>query len=684
MQVLRAACLSARFPRLLLSSFVALAALCLLVWSIGVQAAPVADPEAPGSIAGVVTNDQGAPLAGIEVRLYSQQGYSSLLRQTTTDVDGAYRFSALRPGIYQVEFRDPAGIYGFQFYADTGVFAEADEILVSGNQVEGIDGRLHPAGAIAGQITTTSGITLFYATLTLYRQERLNEWREYTITYTQPGQQQYRITGLAAGVYHLCAESYLLEEIVAECFDNQPRYGAIAPGTPITVQTGVTTSQINFVLGDRSILPAIEGFVRNEAGEALAGMSVQLWQENEYGWQPQGERTTNHQGYVRFGYLTVPGRYRLMVNDPAGVYMRKFFENALTLAEASIIDLSPTNPQRAVTVTLAPGGRITGTVTVAGEVAPLVGAVFVMREPHEPFADLWSAPINAATGHYTVGGLPPGTYWVQLHAYWDQLDFIRYYGGSWETRVLIEVGTEETVPNINFDLGQFEAAITGTVTYEGKPQADMQVTLHHATSGTGEISSVIVYTHTDAAGAYRFNGLGPGDYHVRVSDPRGRFASVFYGATPDGPRSAPVAVPADTVVPQINIALTPGGGIQGRITRHNGAPVVSAYVVVYSMRQNIWGAHSWAAVYSNEQGFYELRGLEPGVYRLFFQAQDGSDLSEYYPNADQLALAADISIQASTVTLINLILGPDVVVHLPLVASDLQPGALDFGSTSQQ
>jgi hypothetical protein len=69
MQILRAACLPTRFPRPLFPSFIALIALALLWWAIGVQAAPNAVPEAPGSIAGVVRDEQGVPLRGINVIL---------------------------------------------------------------------------------------------------------------------------------------------------------------------------------------------------------------------------------------------------------------------------------------------------------------------------------------------------------------------------------------------------------------------------------------------------------------------------------------------------------------------------------------------------------------------------------------------------------------------------------------
>ncbi len=122
-----------------------------------------------GEITGSVTDDGGSPLAGVTVTL--QYGQQSM----TTGADGVYRFAGLTPGRFAVSFKPAENTTGGssttgylgQCYQDVpisncygwpGSGNGQSWVTVAGGQVtDSINARLHPAGAISGTVTDTSG-----------------------------------------------------------------------------------------------------------------------------------------------------------------------------------------------------------------------------------------------------------------------------------------------------------------------------------------------------------------------------------------------------------------------------------------------------------------------------------------------------------------------------------------------
>lgn len=627
-------------------------------------------PDALGSIAGLVTDDQGAPLAGVEVHLYKRVPYPSPLRTTTTDADGAYLFSALAAGVYQVEYRDPTGMYAFQFYQEKNSFPLADEVTVAGNRRTGIDARLARGGSITGLITGTQTASLTSAWLRLFREESPGAWREFSYAQLETGGGPYHFGGLATGLYRLCVSASSIELLYEECYQNHSPASPIALATPISVTAGMTATGIDLILGDLVSQPTLAGIVSAPDGAPLAGIEVTLWREDEYGWRPYSPRLTLSNGSFRFSYLSQELRYSLAFADPTGDYAREFFNDAVDIEHATVIEFGAGLLRDNLNVTLAPAGRITGVVTIGGEVAPLQGSVSAARQPDDdPVTARWWAAIDPTTGEYNLGGLPSGVYHIFAGASWDFVSLSGYYGGvDWESATPVEVTAGETVAEINIDLGRFDGAITGTVTYLGTPQAGMKVTL----AAVGPFSELderyTVYTYTDAAGVYRLDGLAANAYFVRVSDPAGRYATTYYQAGIDTPWPTAVTIPADKLVPDIDVALTLAGVIQGRVLRYNGIPVPNVYVHTYVLRKEGWVFARLDPVLTDAQGYYTLPGLLPGRYRLYFIDLERYEWSEYYNSAPTLEQAQDLLVQPELTTLAGTsILGPDVILHLPIV-----------------
>jgi branched-chain amino acid transport system substrate-binding protein len=113
-----------------------------------------------GSISGTVTNESpGDPLSDIEVcahheRLVPAPPWNFMVQCDTTDGTGAYSLIGLRTGNYNVDFRDPAATYGFEWYNDKGSIGSGDLVAVTGGAgTAGIDAALPLAGSISGTVT---------------------------------------------------------------------------------------------------------------------------------------------------------------------------------------------------------------------------------------------------------------------------------------------------------------------------------------------------------------------------------------------------------------------------------------------------------------------------------------------------------------------------------------------------
>jgi hypothetical protein len=82
------------------------------------------DNDDPRPIRGTVKKPNADPISGATVRLYNSSG-TTLLATVSTDGSGAYAFSPVLPGIYQVK----ASATGYQDSTQIAVVTDADVIL---------------------------------------------------------------------------------------------------------------------------------------------------------------------------------------------------------------------------------------------------------------------------------------------------------------------------------------------------------------------------------------------------------------------------------------------------------------------------------------------------------------------------------------------------------------------------
>jgi hypothetical protein len=137
---------------------------------------------------------------------------------------------------------------------------------------------------------------------------------------------------------------------------------------------------------------------------------------------------------------------------------------------------------------------------------------------------------------------------------------------------------------------------------------------------------------TDELGRYRFTGLGTGDFIVHFGEGRGPvnanikkgeldggclYVDTYYERASTEEEATPVHVTKGRTTTLHDVTLTVAAQITGRVLGRNGEPFF-ACVLLYrgtgSERRRVFQAD-----YTDERGYYQLRELPAGTYRVFFE-----------------------------------------------------------------
>jgi photosystem II stability/assembly factor-like uncharacterized protein/protocatechuate 3,4-dioxygenase beta subunit len=188
--------------------------------------------------------------------------------------------------------------------------------------------------------------------------------------------------------------------------------------------------------------------------------------------------------------------------------------------------------------------------------------------------------------------------------------------------------------------------ITGRVTNElGAGIPDIYVELY-SEPFNWDISRPLVTT--DAAGNYRV-GYAPGNYTVRYNlqdfyhqDPYAQDVN-YIGKTYNS--NEVVTVAAGSTVPGINVVLSPGATISGRVTDPNGNGINYAGVYVYAADKRRLG-FAW----SNPNGDYFVDRLPTGNYKVRFRQSNRSFADEWYENTSTFEAGLTVPAQAGSTT----------------------------------
>jgi hypothetical protein len=231
-----------------------------------------------------------------------------------------------------------------------------------------------------------------------------------------------------------------------------------------------------------------------------------------------------------------------------------------------------------------PAARLGGRVSTAtagrrpeGAWVQVVGGAAALTAP-EARAD--------ATGAFALEGLEPGQ--VQLLVRWgDQVGL---------SAPVAAVAGERVEADVALTPGR---TVSGRVVdVAGKPVAGAVVRL----SAAEPLVPLDEVARTDAAGAFRFEGLLEGGYGVEA-----------LGA--GGARAARPLVVAGSAPGRVELALEPGGTLEGTVTAAGGAPAAGARVRLDVVAGPDTGAPARLAL-ADERGRFRFEGVPAGQVTL--------------------------------------------------------------------
>lgn len=272
-----------------------------------------------------------------------------------------------------------------------------------------------PTGAIAGEVVGEDGAALEGVLV-----EALPpDGHAVAATHTNPNG-AYVLDGLRPGSYlvHAIPED---ANYLGEWWKDSPtRRGA----SPVDVVPGRISGGIDFALTPGG---TIAGQVVNAAGKAIGGIDITVGifpipvgapsppsvpgdDMATRAWRTR----TNDDGFYSVDKLPA-GSYWVRASDPEGRYLTEYFDDAPTLSEADPVAVEAGGVADGIDFALAAGGAITGQVTAQTEltvIIPLPEILVVAVDPEDPTHIVGRAVTNRG-GHYTIGGLLPGAYFVR-------------------------------------------------------------------------------------------------------------------------------------------------------------------------------------------------------------------------------------------------------------------------------
>ena len=373
--------------------------------------------------------------------------------------------------------------------------------------------------------------------------------------------------------------------------------------------------------------------------------NADVWANSFDGRGGNGTRTASDGTYTITGLK--PGDYRVQVHIEKGSLAGEFYDNTSSWDEATRVTVGAGQTTSGINFSLGAGGDISGVVLKASDSSPVANA------------DVWadgydggggSGTRTAADGTYTITGLAPGDYRVQVNA--GQSLVHEFYNDTtnWEQAARVTVVSGQNTTSTDFSLAG-GGSISGKVVRDsdGTPvaNADVHAGTFECCGGNG--------TRTAADGTYTITGLAQGDYRVQVHADDQALAGEFYNDTAEWNQADRVTVIAGQATTSTDFSLASGGSISGIVTRDSdGTPVADVDIWANSYQCCSAGSGTRTA----KDGTYTISGLASGDYRVQVHVETQGLAGEFYNNTTDWNQATKVTVTAGqTTSAINFSLG---------------------------
>jgi hypothetical protein len=367
-----------------------------------------------GSISGHVTDGNGEPLEGIQVRAIYRQLINGVYRwqdraSANTDDTGTYRLSSLIPGNYEVatasrgthqlaSFNRPPKqdydeVYPGVYYPGSPDLSAATPLQVAAGEPTQADFALTPQSAyhITGTVT---GVSLERSSFTLFDRDGN---QVFTPVKSDPKTSQFRFFNVLPGDYTVKVSSF--------GGANQWLYGA--------AQVGVSGSDVDNIAIQAFPAATIPIQVEMEGPSAATGkrapVSVHLIpkEPDAVGGEIQSQPAPGQDQSRELLVNVRPGRYRVEVEPLRQDYVSGLRSGGTDLAQQDLVIAPGGQPAPIQVVVHGSSASIQGVVKKNGN--PVSQAsILVMPDAPSP-----TAPVRLMTaGTFTAGGFAPGAYRV--------------------------------------------------------------------------------------------------------------------------------------------------------------------------------------------------------------------------------------------------------------------------------
>lgn len=599
-----------------------------------------------GRITGTLTrSDTAAPVSGTVVQVAGESG--TAFSSGTTDASGNYSIGGLAPGRYRVFVTPTGALSNFLSEVYNNVPCNVSDCLsvqgvswvtITGTEtVSGINLSVDAASnSISGTLTTaeTGALIVGDGSFTRYVTVR-SEDQETSITVEPDASGVYTVTSLRPGNYIVSAYAPdRTPQVVtgtgpvttADCLADQCDF--LAVGARISVGLSTNVTGVNLAL---PIAARISGTIRAAVGATpIAGALV-----TAYG-PTNGSATTDASGNYTISGLP-PGVYYLSADATAqnyvvtwlgGTICRGFHCAAGVGAPVTVAANSTVSGQD---INLTVGGTLSGLITDQQSGAP--APRFTRIELFDTSNRLVAQQFGSGLSGYSVPGLSPGAY-KAVFASSSAVGWIdTAFGGlpcprggcdqSLLPSVFVTAGATTSGINVTLPRGpRVFGRVTDQATGNAVPVLAWGGTFSNSVALNNNLSNYAGFANIDRAGNFMSRtGFSPGAYFfstflLRNNSPiGGGYIDEAYDNLPCpygscGLTSGTAINVASTDITGINVALSQGGGIAGRVTDAATALPLSGVVIrAYD------GAGRVVAVTSTTaQGNYRITGLPAGNY----------------------------------------------------------------------
>lgn len=347
----------------------------------------------------------------------------------------------------------------------------------------------------------------------------------------------------------------------------------------------------------------VTGTLTDAAGNVLDGYVAALAQ------QPDGTFAYGPTQYVVDGVISLPvepGTYKFEFGDQDNNFVAEFYNDKPTADAADAVAVS--GP-----MTLAP-------VVLAARPA-YVGQV--LSPSGRPLEDASVQVLDPTTGTTVASGRtrPDGTFRVAATAgqYKIRISGSGFSPEYYNNKATLAAADLVGLGGADVGLGAITLQEGTTVTGKAANPAGtgierIAVTLSPASGGGSSYTD-----YTDAAGMLRLEGVAPGSYKVRFSDPIGEYLAEYWNDKPDFATGDVLTVGLDPVN-DVNAVLSPDPtnvapdpstvDLSGVITDSAGKPVTGAIVEIWDTPADGDRREIIDSTYTNRGGSYNFTRLD--------------------------------------------------------------------------